>query len=113
MTARSSGHLLADRRYAYAQAAMEDGDAAAAADLAAQALELAPDFAPAHALLGRASAALGRTAEAGAALARALALEPDDALGVRIDLARLGALSMEEAIGPGYVRALFDDYAAR
>jgi predicted TPR repeat methyltransferase len=108
---RSSGDLLADRRYAYAEAAMKEGDHAAAADLAEQSLELAPSFAPAHALLGRARASLGERDAAVAALLRALAIEPDDILGVRIDLARLGALPMEEAIGQGYVRALFDDYA--
>jgi predicted TPR repeat methyltransferase len=109
---RSSGDLLADRRYAYAEAAMKDGEPAVAADLAEQSLELAPSFAPAHALLGRARAALGERSAAAAALLRALALEPEDALGVRIDLARLGTLPPEEAIGAGYVRALFDDYAA-
>jgi predicted TPR repeat methyltransferase len=110
---RSSGDLLADRRYAYAEAAWNEGDAAAAADLAGQALDLAPDFAPAHALLGRATAALGRTEEARRALERALALEPDDALGAGIDLAQLGVLPEAEAISTPYVRALFDEYARR
>ena len=108
---RTSGDLLADRRYAYADAAFRDGDFEAAADLARQTLELAPGFAPAHALLGRAEAALGNQASAVAALAHALAIEPDDVLGVRLDLARLGALPPEEAISAAYVRALFDSYA--
>ena len=43
----SSGDLLADRRYAYAEGLMADGDAAAAADLLRQALELVPDWVPA------------------------------------------------------------------
>lgn len=107
----TSGDLLADRRYAYAEAAFRDGDFGAAADLARQTLELAPAFAPAHALLGRAEAALGHGASAVEALWRALAIEPEDRLGVRIDLARFGALPPEEAIGAGYVRALFDGYA--
>jgi predicted TPR repeat methyltransferase len=110
-TLRSSGDLLADRRYAYADAALSEGDHAAAADLAEQTLELVPLFAPAHALLGRALAALGRREAAVAALSRALELEPDDALGVRIDLARLDALAPDLAVSTGYVRALFDDYA--
>ena len=110
---RSSGDPLADRRYGYAAASLAEGDPRAAADLAAQCLELAPAFAPAHALLGRARLALGDTDAARAALERALALEPQDALGVRVDLARLGALAAEKAITPGYVRALFDDYAPR
>lgn len=110
---RSSGDVLADRRYAYAEAALADGDARAAADLARQALELAPGFAVAHALLGRALVKLGDREAAVGAFERALALELDDALGVRIDLARLGALPPEEAIAGGYVRALFDEYASR
>lgn len=44
---RSSGDLLADRRYAYAEALLTEGDAAAAIELAEQALERAPDFVPA------------------------------------------------------------------
>jgi predicted TPR repeat methyltransferase len=111
-TLRSSGDLLADRRYAYAEAALSEGDHVAAADLAEQTLELVPLFAPAHALLGRALAGLGRREAAVVSLSRALELEPDDALGVRIDLARLDALAPDQAVSAGYVRALFDDYAA-
>jgi predicted TPR repeat methyltransferase len=110
-THRSSGDLLADRRYEYARAAFDEKDFEAAADLARQVLELAPDFAAAHALLGRAVAERGGREEAVGALRRALELEPDDALGVRLDLARLGALPPDEAISDGYVRALFDEYA--
>ncbi len=109
----TSGDPAADRRFAYAQGALDDGDAGAAADLAAQALELAPRFAPAHALLGRARAALGERDAAVAALEAALSLNPDDPLGVRLDLARRGALPEAPALAPGFVRALFDAYAPR
>jgi predicted TPR repeat methyltransferase len=112
-TTRSSGDYLADRRYEYARAAFDEGDFAAAADLARQVLELAPDFAAAYAMLGRSLAELGTRGEAVEALRRALALAPEDALGVRLDLARLGALAPDEAITQGYVRALFDDYAPK
>ena len=108
---RSSGDLRADRRYEYARAAFDEGDPRAAADLARQVLELAPHFAAAHALLGRALIAMGEAEAAVVPLQQALALEPDDALGVRLDLARLGRLPPEAAITEGYVRALFDDYA--
>ena len=64
-------------------------------------------------MLGRSAAELGLRDEAVTALRQALALEPEDALGVRLDLARLGALAPEEAITDGYVRALFDDYAPK
>jgi predicted TPR repeat methyltransferase len=110
---RSSGDLLADRRFGYAQAAFDEGDHAAAADLALQVLELVSDFEPAHALLGRARLAGGDREGALAAFRAALASEPEDSLGVRIELARLGALPAEEAIGEAYVRALFDEYAPR
>lgn len=112
-TFRSSGDILADRRYEYARAAFDEGDFAAAADLARQVLELAPHFAAAHALLGRAAMAEGQPEAAVAAFRRALDIEPEDALGVRVDLARLGALPPDQAITDGYVRALFDDYAPR
>jgi len=110
---RSSGDVLADRRYEYASAAFDERDFEAAADLARQVLELAPDFAPAHALLGRAVAELERRDEAVKALRQALSLELEDVLGVRLDLARLGALPAEEAMTDSYVRALFDDYAPK
>ena len=110
---RSSGDPLADRRYSYAEASLKEGDAAAAAELAGQALELAPTFAPAHALLGRARLALDDRPAAQAAFEQALSLEPEDALGVRVELAQLGAVEMGTALTPGYVRALFDDYASR
>src|SRR5215218_393212 len=108
---RSSSDLRADRRYEYARAAFDDGDHSAAADLARQVLELAPGFPAAHALLARALIALGEEAAAVAPFEQALALEPDDALGVRLDLARLGRVPPDRAITAGYVRALFDDYA--
>jgi len=110
---RSSGDVLADRRYDYASAAFDEGDFEAAVDLARQVLELAPDFAPAHALLGRAAAERGWREEAVRALQRALSLEPEDTLGVRLDLARLGAMPADQAMTDHYVRALFDDYAPR
>jgi len=109
----TSGDPNADRRFAYAQGAVDDGDHEAAADLAEQTLEIAPGFAPAHALLGRARVSLGQRDAAVRALQAALALDPADPLGVRLDLARLGALPPGEALGAGYIRALFDQYAPR
>ncbi len=112
-TTRTSGDFRADRRYEYARAAFDERDFEAAADLARQVLELAPDFAAAHAMLGRSLAEQGAREEAVSALREALALEPEDELGVRLDLAKLGALAPDEAITDGYVRALFDDYAPK
>lgn len=116
----SSGDLLADRRYAYAQACFAEGDAQGAAEMAEQALDLAPGYAPAWFLLGRAREARHRQSgdpdEHRAALrayAAALDLDPDDALGARIELAQIGQGGPLGAMSPGYVRALFDEYAPR
>jgi predicted TPR repeat methyltransferase len=107
----TSGDAIADRRFAYAAAAFVEADWAAAVDMATQTLELVPSFAPAYALLGRAQAALGRREEAIAAFNEALAVDPDDQLGVRIDLAKLGAADPATALSDAYVRTLFDHYA--
>ncbi|WP_336485715.1 class I SAM-dependent DNA methyltransferase [Methylobacterium nigriterrae] len=116
----TSGDLRADRRYAYAEACLAEGDAAGAAEMAEQALDLAPRFAPAWLLLGRAREALhaagGRETDLQGALrayANALDLDPEDVLGSRLRLAQLGVGDALAAISPAYVRALFDGYAAR
>lgn len=117
---RSSGDLLADRRFAYAEACLAEGDAAGAAEMAEQALERAPRYAPAWALLGRARedlhAAGGGEALFHAALrayAAALDIDPDDTFGTRLRLVGLGRGDGTAAISPAYVRALFDGYAER
>lgn len=116
----SSGDLLADRRYRYAEACLAEGDYTGAADLAAQALEIAPRYAPAWLLLGRAReglAAPGGDPELRAAAARAYAcaldIDPDDTLGVRAHLVRLGPGDSLPVLSPAYVRTLFDGYAPR
>jgi predicted TPR repeat methyltransferase len=116
----TSGDLLADRRYAYAQGCLDDGDPDAASEMAEQALEIAPRFAPAWFLLGRArEAQYGRTGReddhraALRAYASALEIDPDDVQGARLGLARIGDGTAASAISPGYVRALFDAYAPR
>lgn len=116
----SSGDLLADRRYRYAEACLADGDHAGAADLAEQALERAPRYAPAWLLLGRARAGLATSGTdpalrdaAAQAYARALDIDPEDRLGVRAHLVRLGGGDTLPVLSPAYVRALFDDYAPR
>lgn len=112
-TSRSSGDLLADRRYDYAMFAKAEGDLAAAADLLAQALEIVPRWAPAWFALGEVEAALERREEAVAAFRRALDHDPSDALGAALALARLGAADAATAMAPAYVAALFDQYAPR
>ncbi len=118
-TQHSSGDLLADRRYRYAEACLAEGDPEAAADLAEQVLEIAPRYAPAWLLLGRAREGLAARGDermrdaAVRAYACALDIAPDDTLGVRAQLTRLGVGDGLPALSPAYVRALFDGYAPR
>ncbi len=111
VTFASSGDLAADRRYGYARDLLKDGEAAAAADLFRQTLELAPGWAPAWFGLGEAAEAAGATDQAVAAYRRVLALSPDDPYGATPRLARLGA--GEAGMTSSYVAALFDEYAPR
>ena len=67
----TSGDLIADRRYEMARGYAADGDLAAAADLYAQAVELAPGFASAWFALGEAREALGDREAAREAFERA------------------------------------------
>ena len=109
----TSGDLIADRRYSLARDYAADGDLAAAADLYAQAVELAPGFASAWFALGEAREALGDRAGAHAAFVKARAADPQDRHGAALHLARLGAADPATAALHGYVRTLFDQYAPR
>lgn len=105
----SSGDLIADRRFEFAKDLEKRGDLAGAADLYAQAVEVAPGFASGWFALGEVRARLGENAAAIEAFRRALAAEPEDRHGATVQLARLtGAAAPMPA---GYVRALFDQYA--
>jgi len=108
----SSGDVLADRRYECAKAYAAEGDRAAAADLLMQALERAPRFASAWFALGEIRAESGDRVGAIAAFRAALAADPSDRHGAALKLARLGAGDPADAMAPGYVRSLFDQYAS-
>lgn len=105
----SSGDLIADRRFEFAKELEKRGDLAGAADLYAQAVEVAPDFASAWFALGEVKARLGDNAAAVDAFRRALAAEPEDRHGATVQLARLTGEATQMPVG--YVRALFDQYA--
>ncbi len=105
----SSGDLIADRRFEFAKEFEKRGDLAGAADLYAQAVEVAPDFASAWFALGEVKARLGDNAAAVDAFRRALAAEPEDRHGATVQLARLTGEATQMPVG--YVRALFDQYA--
>jgi predicted TPR repeat methyltransferase len=68
---KSSGDMVADRRFDYGRDLQVRGDLAAAVDLFTQATELAPGFASAWFALGDTSEKLGDTAAAIAAFRRA------------------------------------------
>lgn len=110
---RSSGIVTADRRYDYARHSAAEGDHAAAADLLAQAVAIAPDWVPAWFALGEALEATGDLAGAVAAFARALELDAEDGFGAGLRLARLGARPRPNGPPDAYVRGLFDQYADR
>lgn len=105
--------MIADRRYAYGDAALADRDWQAALDLFEQTLERVPLWPPAHLALAKAALALGEDIRARAALERVLALDPADHLGAALLLARIGGRPVAGAMPPAYVAALFDDYAPR
>ncbi len=108
---RSSGDLIADRRYQYGMAFAEEGDFRAAADLFEQALERAPGWADAWMALGRARREARDPAGAGEAYREALRHDPDDALGAGLELSRLDASVAVDAAPLAYVKGLFNAYA--
>lgn len=112
-TFRSSGDMLADGRFTHASDLQARGDLDAAADLLQQALELAPDFAPAWFSLGDLRELLGDRSGAIAAFAQALAADTEDEQGATLRLARLGASATPTDMPPAYVRSVFDEYADR
>lgn len=108
----ASGDLSADRRLEWALASARAGDHEAAADLARQALEIAPEFAAAWFARAEAEEALGEGAAAAYSYAQVLALRPDDPFGAGARAARLAGAT-PEGLAPAYVSGLFDDYAPR
>lgn len=108
----SSGDLIADRRFDFARDLRLRGDLVAAADLLAQAVELAPRFASAWFALGEVRQLLNQHAAAIAAYRNAADADPEDRHGAKLLLMRLGAAKLD-AMPPAYVRTLFDQYAAK
>jgi predicted TPR repeat methyltransferase len=108
----SSGDLIADRRFDFARDFQFRGDLTAAADLMAQAVELAPRFASAWFALGELRDKLGERNGAIDAYRQACESDPEDRHGAKLRLMRLGALELSE-MSPDYVRTLFDQYAPR
>jgi predicted TPR repeat methyltransferase len=108
----SSGDLMADRRFDFARDLQLKGDLAAAADLLAQAIELAPGFASAWFTLGEIREQLGERDAAVAAFRKAREADAEDRHGASLRLMLLGAEKLSD-MPPAYVRALFDQYAPK
>ncbi len=108
----SSGDLLADRRYSYAEMLASNGDAMGAADLLSQALDLAPDWAAGWMRLGQHLEAAGAQPEAIKAYLQAATLDPDGGLGAQMRLAFLGVGDVQDDQQAAYVATLFDHYAS-
>lgn len=109
----SSGNVLADRRYDFARELLARGEAEAAADLLAQAVELAPEFTSAWFTLGEIRQdRLGDRDGAIDAFRRARSVDPRDRHGAGLRLMRLGAANLG-AMSPAYIGTLFDQYAPR
>jgi len=109
----SSGDDRLDRRYAWAEAALKDGDARAAIDILDQTLAENGGFTAAWHLYGLARESLGHHEDAATAWRQCLALDPNDHVGAKLDLARIGAIAPEEATSETFSGTLFDGYADR
>jgi predicted TPR repeat methyltransferase len=108
----TSGDIIADRRFAWAQASKNEGDIASALDLMRATVDLVPTWPPAWFELGTYYAALGQTEDAISAFQSYLRLDHEDVMGAALHIAHLTQSTPEKA-PHAYVRALFDDYAPR
>ncbi|WP_337271341.1 class I SAM-dependent DNA methyltransferase [Oryzifoliimicrobium ureilyticus] len=109
----SSGDVIADRRADYAKMLDESGDAAAAAELMDQALELTPHWAAGWFRLGEYRQKAGERSSAVKAYRRAIELDPQDIFGASLKLALLDETPVPALPPSRYVERLFDDYASR
>jgi len=109
----TSGDPLADRRFDFAAQLAERGDFAAAADLLAQAIDLAPHWPPLYFHLGEAHGKGGHTDEATRAYRAYLERDATDRMGAHVKLALLASGQPLPTMPQGYVASLFDEYAPR
>lgn len=109
----SSGDVIADRRADYAKMLDESGDAAAAAELMDQALELTPHWAAGWFRLGEYRQKAGERPGAVKAYRRAIELDSQDIFGASLKLALLDETPVPAHPPSRYVERLFDDYAGR
>ena len=107
----TSGNPLADRRADYAAMLLESGDAVAAAELMAQSLELAPEWAAGWYRLGEMLETAGDRDGAVDAWRAALRIDGTDPFGATLKLGLAGAAPDVTSMPPAFVETLFDQYA--
>ncbi|WP_127595649.1 methyltransferase [Nitratireductor alexandrii] len=108
-----SGDRIADRRADYAAMLWDMGDKPAAIDLMADALALAPGWAPGWFRLGEMREEVGDLTGAAGAWTEALRLDPSDRMGASLKLCLIGAAQGIETAPAAFVETLFDQYADR
>jgi predicted TPR repeat methyltransferase len=109
----SSGDLAVDRRAAFAEAMAVEKDFAAAAEVMAEAVAVAPHWAAGWLLLGDYRTEAGDVAGAMAAYRRVEALDVDGVFGAASKLAAHAGGAVPTGTDRPYVEALFDEYAPR
>ncbi|MDH7797353.1 MULTISPECIES: methyltransferase domain-containing protein [unclassified Beijerinckia] len=110
---QSSGNIVLDRRFAWAQAAAHEGAHAAAADILEQIIAEAPRWPAAWHALGEAREKAGDQPGAVTAFRHLADADPSGLHGAQLHLARLGADQPPARAPDAYVRGLFDTYANR
>lgn len=109
----SSGDVAADRRADYAEMLFASGDPAAASQLLADTMALAPGWATGWFRLGEMREAAGEIAGATDAWREALRLDPTDRLGAALKLELVGAIENAGGISSAFAETLFDQYAGK
>ena len=109
----SSGDLLVDRRFAYAEALAAEGDHVAARDMLAEIAAMAPRWLPGWMALAAATEKTGDLPGAAAAYDEAALLDGEGRFGAALHRDRLADRRAVTTMPPAYVASLFDDYADR
>lgn len=100
-------------RLDFALSLKDEGDLDGAIEAACAALEILPDEAQFHFVLGELFELQGENGKASEAFQQALELQEEDHLGARVRLSVLGAVAPLRRLPAPYVAALFDDFAPR
>ncbi len=109
----SSGDLIADQRFEFGLQLRARGEPGMAADVIAQALDLAPLWPEARFALAETLALAGQGEAAITAYRAYLDLDAGDSMGAAARMHLLGGLDDVPNLSAAYVRRLFDQYAPR